>query len=193
MKHLSKHHVVIIPGIFKREGFVRRFRTALESNDTTVEVYRIAWVGKDSSHASYAILRQKIQDKVRDGYAVSLIGTSAGASVARLLFNDPSLRIASLVTICGPVTDPNTVIFRIGKRISPTWKSTLEQSSVIAKDIAPSRITTIIPRFDELVPLRAMHIEGANTVRIPGVEHLLSITAATSQYSATITDAINME
>lgn len=185
-----RHTIFIVPGIFKREGFIERFKNALANDSFEIEVFRVSWLGKDTYQESYETLKKKILEQLQKGNKVSLIGTSAGASFVRKLFNDSDLSISHLVTICGPIRDTNGLIFCIGKMISPTWKTSLSISTSIGKDRDVRYIHTIIPRFDELVPLHVMKVTGAHELHIPGVEHLFSITSATSVYAQNIAKMI---
>ena len=184
--------VIVVSGIFKRERFIKHLKSQISGNNCNFLVFEMSWLGKNTYKEDYQKLHNLITELSNSGNKIALIGTSAGASVARNLFSDKNLKILRLVTICGPIKDINSARFKLGKLLSPTWKTSLEISSKNSSYDNSQNVLTIVPKFDELVPLTTMAIEGSNKLLISGYEHLYSITTAMSKHARVILEFMNI-
>lgn len=133
-----------------------------------------------------------LDEDMKDGREISLLGISAGGSAVINLFYPRRNKIKKVVTICGRVRDPNV---RKMWNHKPEVLGVYEESVKLCEknldklsDEYKEKIMTVRPYFDEVVPLRTMTIEGARNERVNSAQHMVSIALSMSLYSKIIVD-----
>jgi pimeloyl-ACP methyl ester carboxylesterase len=111
------------------------------------------------------------------GYAVSLVGSSAGASAVLEAYAARRDKVSGVVIICGKVQHSETV-GEIVFQVNPAFKDALDMLPKALESLTPadrSRIMSIHPLYDETVPIEDTQIEGARMQTILSAGHAISI------------------
>lgn len=174
--------VLYIPGL--GDGYELPIKIALifwRLYGVHAELVPMKWLGEASYDAKYRRVVDAIKRAEKKGYRVSLVGASAGASMALNVFADhPS--VEQVVTICG-VNSPNTPVHEELGRRHPGFLVSLKKLRESLKNVDRSKITVVYPRFDSIVPRRHTLIEGASHVVIQTEGHSRTIALTVSIYS----------
>lgn len=182
--------VIIIPGLgdqIKLTSFVTR-----DWKKYSIEpiIYSMDWRDGQGYESKSNAFRKFIKELAKDGSKISIVGCSAGASMAlNLLFENPD-SIYKVVSVCGRLRQGNQTGFRSLKsraKTSPAFAESvtlLESRQEYLNQEQRKRILTIRPLFgDELVPANTAVIDGGKNITIPTMEHSLSIYLALSIFS----------
>lgn len=132
------------------------------------------WYGSDQDYHKKRTLVLRIFDRaVQDGYTVSLIGESAGASMA---LNVAALRpvFHRVITIAG-LNDTNTDISPSIRKRSPSFLHSVRAIGAAMKELDTSRVHTIRGLADFTVYARHTRIDGAHNHIVLGIGHLVTI------------------
>lgn len=173
----SKTKIIIIPGIFKREVFLEKFKEKLNNPNVDVEIYVMQWLESGMYSTNEKILIEKIIEYSKTYKNIFIIGTSAGGSVAINLYTKLPIQISKIVCICSPLDDRG-ITLKIGELISDKFKDSLSDEMKNIKklsSIQKKNILTFIPKYDELVPNQSMKIAGVKHIDVNSYEHLTSI------------------
>jgi len=127
----------------------------------------------------------QIDRRVGEGRTVSLVASSAGASLALHAFAKRKSTIHAVVLLAPALGKADSVAPGIFA-INPTFKISMEQlpatlNALTAYDCA--KILSVKPRSDRVVPLSDMDIKGAAYLQLPTRGHLWTIVAALTIYS----------
>lgn len=121
-----------------------------------------------------------ISEKNNEGYIVSLIGESAGASAAMQAFVQQEDSLCALILLCGKSQHPETVSKRLFKR-HPALEDAVKASDTAVKyltDQQKAKILNLHPLFDPVVPVKETKIPGVKDNRMPIIGHATSIVFA---------------
>jgi len=178
-----KHRIIFIPGFGgKKSTFDRIFRL-WQGGGVTTEIYRFGWKNASAFFQKQRRLLDRIDELVGMGFEVSLVGISAGASVALNAFRERQ-DVLSVVNICGPLrmgSTGNEAVFERAALISPVFRDAIVQfDATIGCIFAESRaqVLSMSPFFDNKVPVDTIYFHGAKNVKIMSVFHGLSIAVA---------------
>lgn len=174
-------HVIIIPGlgneIQKHVWATDRWRKF----GIIPHVFDAKWKSEEKG------FRKKLDDALKlvdsliaSGKKVSIIGNSAGSSLAINILGERKEKIHRVVVNCGRVRTGDWPWFTFDQATasSPSFKeSVLKSEKIIAKlsQEEKKKILTLRPLFDEIVPPFTVPIEGATNEIVPSVEHVLTI------------------
>lgn len=149
------------------------------------------WYDGEPYQAKYNQIIAAISAAKEQGYSVSLVGESAGASMAMNVFSrDDSLY--RFVSLCGV----NTLHASISPRIlakSPAFKESLSYlaaSQRVAVGRRPENIISIAALSDSVVSVSKNRIEGVKNKRVFSVGHLTSILLCLSVFSFVVVGEI---
>ena len=173
----SNVKIIIIPGIFKREGLLNQFKLYCDKQNIDAEFFRIKWLAEGIYKANEKELLQKINDYSSEYSKIYLIGTSAGGSVAVNAFLKSNGLVSKVVCICAPLKEEGFTL-ALGELISDKFKDSLSiavRSLRLLDKRQKEKILAFIPKYDELVPLQSMKFSGIRYKQIDSSEHLLSI------------------
>jgi hypothetical protein len=176
-------HVIYIPGLADRLNRRIGQATALllwRLNGIHTHYFVVGWADKDEVFdRKLERLLHKIDHLQAKGYAVSLVASSAGASLALLALRQrPDLQ--AVVTICAFLRDPQ-VAPEILYATNPALKVSIQRFRTIEPHINPAmraKVLSVEPLEDHLVPVGDMHITGTTIEQIPVHGHLRGIFAA---------------
>ena len=174
--------VIIIPGLSGETKSLEFFTRNWRKNGVEPIIYPIIWRDDESFDLKMKELRKFIVNLTKDKSKISIIGCSAGGSMALNIFLENPDVIDRAVNICGRIRKGNQVGFRSFEFRSRTSyafaeseKSFENKEKSLSKD-QREKIMTIRPLFgDELVPSNTVGVEGSKNIRVPTIEHTLSI------------------
>jgi pimeloyl-ACP methyl ester carboxylesterase len=170
------HFIIYIPGLGDHYSFLQIAALWFWAI-WGVRVYFVPmhWYEEGTfQHRVDQVLRQ-IERLERAGFVVSLIGSSAGASMAlNVAAQAPTLH--KVITIAG-VNSSELLIAPELRRRSPALDQSARAVSASVKKIDPTKIHTIHGVVDTVVTPEHNDIPGSTTHRIYTVGHLMTIAA----------------
>lgn len=182
-----RNKVLLINGL--NDGTTRpyesRYMERLESQKIDVVHTNLDWQNSENFVETLVSLSKQAKILARSAGLLSIVGVSAGGSMAVNLIAELNARNVIAVSIAGRLRRGQVLPFswRTPERSAHLGTARASQvfydSMSYCEDTAiPTltddqlkRITVIKPWLDEVVPLNTMEIEGANTIRIPAIEH----------------------
>ena len=175
------HTVIYIPGLgdanLRGQGFIMSLWRVFGVNTA---VHRMQWGEDTPFEPKFNALLQTIDALNKEGYTVSLIGASAGASAALNAFASRKDILHRVVCVCGKINNLQAINESYFIK-NPTFKGSvgkLEKSLSELNKTDRNRIQSIHPLFDNVVPIKDTKIKGAHEKTIPSIGHLLSISYA---------------
>jgi len=149
------------------------------------ELFQNNWSDKRSFQEKRDRLLARIDELAGQGYIVSLVGTSAGASMALTAFALRKKDISGVVCICGKINRPESVS-KAYYAANPAFKESMYQLGDRLKELNARdkrKIVSIHPLYDQTVPVKDTYIEGVKSSRIPTVFHVPSIALCLTIFS----------
>lgn len=182
---LMKHAIIYIPGLGDHYDPFRA--TALRLwllLGVKTQLLPMRWYNNESYEHKYQRASNAITDLTRRGYKVSLVGESAGASMAINLFaRHPQLN--SVVLIAG-VNQATASVSPHTLRKAPAFgvsKLAIENSLARLSSDRLQHIHTVSGLIDHVVNVRYSYVHGARHHRVIAFGHLLTITLCLTLYS----------
>lgn len=190
---MKEHHIIFVPGL---NGSKPLFDKAAESWGRFGFIphsHQMVW--KDNKHFKPKLknLLGEIDKLLGKDGVVSLVGTSAGGSMALNAFYERQRSIHKVVSICGRL--------RAGQNVCPTLKWAARESVSLQESVnlceknqakltplSLKKVMTLHPVFDEVVPISTTILRGAKNIQIPFIEHVLSISLAMTVFTKPIVD-----
>lgn len=190
---IKEHHIIFVPGLSgssplfnKAVGFWKRFGFIPHS-------HQMAW--KDNQHFKPKLknLIKEIDELSEKSSLVSIVGTSAGGSMALNAFYERQNSVYKIVNVGGRLRAGKNVHPTLGyaSRESISFRESVELCEEIQSKLNPfalKRVLTMHPVFDEVVPISTNTLKGTNNVQIPFVEHILSIGLAMTIFTKPIVE-----
>jgi hypothetical protein len=179
-----KHAVVYIPGLGDhRNGQIQDFFFSFWKTYGIKPVYHpMNWSDRQPLSIKLEGILADIDKLLNEGYTVSLMSASAGASVAINAYALRQESIHKVICVCGKLANPQTITNSYF-RSSPAFKdSMIELSKSLASlnTAARNKILSLRPIADPTVPTKDTIIEGFQTGVMPSVGHGFSILFALS-------------
>ena len=175
------HYVIYLPGVgdhtnapFQIKALERWHKLGLEPS-----LQAIGW----SNNVSYEAKLNRILKAVDDlasHHLVSLVGASAGASMAVNVYAVRRAKIHKVALICGKVNNPQTLGDNY-KNKYPALLGSVTASNKNAKKLSAAdkkKMLTVVPIFDGTVLRSDSIIPGVKNRTIPFILHGISIGAA---------------
>lgn len=176
-----KHYIVYIPGLGDSYDGLRRFLLFFwRIYGVKVEHVPVKWYDGKSYQEKYKRVAAAVQNAQALGYTVSVMGESAGGSMAMNIFARNEL-IHRLISLCGVNSYKTPISPRIFER-GPAFKESVSilnasQAGAIKRE---QQITSITALYDETVPIKSNIIPGARRVTIWSIGHLITIVLSLS-------------
>lgn len=169
-----KHYVVYVPGLGDVYDSGRKL--ALKTwrlYGVRAELVRMNWDDEKGYTPKYNRVVKAVTSAIKNGYTVSLVADSAGASLALNVFADyPD--IYRVVTICG-VNSPKLKISDIVKQKDPALDDSVKHLMRSLPKLDTKRIVSLQSRMDEIVADEYSFIKGARNQKLPIIGHSLAI------------------
>ncbi len=190
---MSKNHqVIVVPGLGGSSSLLRTFVRSWKRFGIIPEVFEMNWRDEHTDFdTQLGRLIQRIDQLHRTGTRVSLVGTSAGGSAVLNAYCAQTEKTHRVINVCGRMI--------AGQKVFPSLQTASRTSTIFHTSVLTcernvsklptkdrSRILTIQPIFDEIVPITTMTIPGSRLMKIWSLEHLLSIGVAMTVYKAQI-------
>jgi len=180
-----KHHIIYIPGLGDRNDGIRAFFLKYwQIFGVRTQLVPMQWNDGASYDEKYDDVVRAIKAAQAEGFRVSLVGESAGASMAMNVFaKDTSLhRIVSLSGVNSHRTPISPHLFAK----SPAFEQSVsnlhqsQQRSVVDRKHQISSITALV---DATVPVKVNKIKMVRSFRVPSIGHVPTILLCLSIYS----------
>lgn len=192
----SKNHVIIIPGLGNNIS-----RHIWATNDwkkwgVVPHVFDTRWRTEERGFQEKRERATALVDSLTNkNNMISLVGNSAGSSLALNIFGMRKKQITKVVINCGRVRDGDWPWFSFNQATasSPSFRESVLQAQEMEKTFTPAdriKIMTLRPLFDEVVPPFTVPIQGAQNNIIYSVEHSLSIALNLTLFRRQILDFI---
>lgn len=175
------NHIIIIPGLGNRvDEHVWATRSWGEFG-IIPHVFDTRWqVEEKGFPEKLGRLLELVDSLSRADSRISIIGNSAGSSLALNLFAKRKRSIDRIIINCGRVREGDWPWFTFNQATarSPSFKDSVLHSQKNEGTLTPDdrrKILTIRPLFDEVVPPTTITIPGAINRVIPTIEHSFTI------------------
>lgn len=171
-----KHCVIYIPGLNDRADVARRYALKLwRLHGVKALLVPMRWYGNEPYSKKKIRILEAIDKVEKQGYTVSLIGESAGASIAiNIAAEHPSLH--ALATIAG-VASPNATVSPSIYARSPVFKESMQNLQTSLYQLQPNNIITFSAKRDSVVNKKYSVINGATNITLPTAGHFFTIMA----------------
>lgn len=191
------NHIIIIPGLGNRvkehiwaTSTWIRFRIAPHVFDTRWQIEERGFEEK------MARLLELTDSLAHTNSRISVVGNSAGSSLALNLFAKRKKVIDKVVINCGRIREGDWPWFTFNQATawSPSFKDSVLTAQEYEKTLTlddKKKILTLRPLFDEVVPPSTVSMRGAFNRIIPSVEHSLSIMLTMTILRRWIIDFVN--
>ncbi len=187
----KEHHVIIVRGL----GDHRLMRS--QWNFITklwglfgvkVHVFTPGWADGKSFAPKLKRLTDQVDYLTGQGFLVSLVGISAGASAAINAYVSNRDKIHKVVFICGKIHSPDKVNARYFIE-NPAFKDSLDLSTANSQKLGAidqQKILYMHALSDMTVPPGLNKLAGVQTKAVIAFGHILGIAVAVTFYSRTI-------
>lgn len=183
-----KHYIVYIPGLGdKYDGLRRFFLSFWRLYGVTVELVPMTWYDGKAYDDKFERVKSVITNAQALGFTVTVIGESAGASMALNVFAT-NKEIHRFISLCGVNNAKTPISSRIFKK-GPAFEESVSYLSSSRANTMKDRIdqmTVITAKHDATVPIEKNVIPGARQVRVWSVGHLTTITLCLSLFSSVV-------
>lgn len=173
-----KHTIIYIPGLGdKYDDYRRKALKLWPLFGVNAVLVPMNWYSGGAYDERFERASKVIIDAVDRGHVVSLVGESAGGSMAINLFASHPV-VASVITIAG-VNRASTPVAQRTLRRGPAFAVSRQRVDESLRSINSERkrqIYTLSALLDSVVRARNSHIEGARNYRVWSVGHLFTIT-----------------
>ncbi len=188
------HKVIIVPGLGDETMGLEIITKTWKRQDLNMVTCSMNWRdSREGLAVKLDRLLNLIDEFVRNGNKVSLVGTSAGGSAVLNAFMQRKDSIYRVINICGRLrtgTHKGIHSFETRTASSPAFAESVKMCEKELKNLTSEdkgRIITIRPLFgDELVPANTVTINDVRNITIPTIEHVLSIGLALTLFSRPI-------
>ena len=190
-----RHYILYIPGLGDSYDGFRKFSIFFwRIFGVRTELIPMQWYDGKNYEDKLIRVERAIKRAQSKGYTVSLIGESAGGSMAMNVFaHDESLY--RLISLCGVNSYKTPISPRIFQR-GPAFKesvSILNDSQSIAIKTRVKRITVITALYDPTVPIKSNIVSGARRVTIWSIGHLTTIVLCLTIFSFVLVREVKRE
>lgn len=186
------HHIIYIPGLGDRyDGGRRLALKGWRALGVRAELVPMQWYDGASYEAKYQQVIAAIDRAQRAGHVVTLIGESAGGSMAiNVAASVPTLH--KLLTI-GGVASPTMPVAASTLRKSPAFKDSIQHLGDSLPRLNKDVTTVVRAKFDPVVTYKYSHIEGARDHPLPSIGHLTTIALSLTVFSRRIVRLVKHE
>lgn len=180
------HYVIYLPGVGDhRNGDVQKM--AIQRwRKFSLDPYfwMMGWSNSESYKNKFNKILKFIDELTEQHHKVSLVGVSAGASMAMNIYHARSSKVNAAIFICGKINNPQTLGTNYKSR-NPALLQSVSISAKYAKQLSikdKAKMLTINPIFDGVVDRDDAVITGVRNKIIFSVWHPLSIYLAITLY-----------
>jgi pimeloyl-ACP methyl ester carboxylesterase len=173
-------HIIYVPGLGddKVTG-QRRAISTWRFWGVRSELLQMNWADKETWVKKSARLIKSIDSAADEGYAVALVGASAGGAAVINAFAKRKDKICAVVLLSGKILYPEAIGANVRKN-NPAFITASQQCQASIRTLNEADLSRVLSRFalrDDVVPERDSRLSGAVNQRILSVGH--SVTIAT--------------
>lgn len=183
------HNIVYVPGFGDHNPDIQlRLLKRWRRYGVETQFQRVNWIDKEPFQSKLGRVLESI-DKLAGQGPVSLIGVSAGASLALAAYSARKNQISSVVFICGKLQNPEAVneSFFI---TNPAFRESVFSTTGNIKNLSDAdkaKMLSIHAFIDTVIPVSNSKISGVKNKTIPAIGHVISIFLALALYAKSIT------
>ncbi len=177
-----KHYVIYVPGLGDHFDAGRWIAGCCwRILGIKLQFVPMRWDSSEKYEQKVRRLSQAIVSAQKSGYTVSLIGESAGASIA---LNVAAVvpGIHRIITIAG-VNSSDLPIWPVTRKRSPSFVIAAGKINNSLKRVDTSRVHTVRALIDHIVTPRYNDIPGAHNHRLPTVGHMPTVILCLTLFS----------
>jgi pimeloyl-ACP methyl ester carboxylesterase len=193
------HKVLLLSGLGDNKD-VWGFNKILEHDNWKnsgfeTQAINMDWMNPDETFEQKLERLTAVIDELYEDFVVSIIGASAGGSMAFNLLIARLERVSKAISVCSRLRKGHH-FWRSFDRMtdkSPSFAKSVVTFEKQEPDIPQNvrdRMMTWSAKFDELVPLETSQLEGATNVDIPSIEHMFTMYISLTKFSQIIIDFI---
>lgn len=172
-----KHYIIYIPGLGDRNDGIRRFLLRFwRVFGVRTELVPMQWNDGSPYQEKYNRVVLAIKEAKAQGFEVSIIGESAGASMAMNVFASSS-SLHRMVSLCG-VNSPNAPIAPHIFAKSPAFEESVGNLQASRESVICDRkdqVSSVTALIDTTVPVGVNRISHVRNIRVPSIGHVVTI------------------
>jgi|SRR5579859_3002456 len=182
----KNNYLIYVPGLADHKMIGKEFLLKLWRNmGLGGEIYNMNWYEDRSFAPKLDGLVDRIDELNEQGYTVSLLGVSAGASAALNAYVKRKDSVHKVVFVCGKLANFQNINPKYFIN-NPPFKESIELAKRSLNQLTPGDKTKMIsmqPLIDGIVYIPDTMIEGVRNKRFLGIGHVPSIAIALVFYS----------
>jgi pimeloyl-ACP methyl ester carboxylesterase len=173
-----QHHIIYIPGLGDSKTRGQQFAVRLwRTYGVYGHCHAVIWNNTDSFENKLQGILKEIDQLKSKGHIVSLMGASAGASMALHAFAARKEAISSVVLVCGELADARKINPSYFTK-NPAFKVSMERLPATLNKLTMDdrkRVMSLHPLFDETVTIKDTYLEGARMFTSISFGHAFTI------------------
>lgn len=185
----KEHHVIVVPGLGDENKYLAWEVDRWKKYGLSPQLHSAPWAGDEQFEPKLDRLTALI-DLLTGRGNVSLVGISAGGSLALNAFAHRREVIHKVATVCAPLRRAeHTFFWRHIMGRYPAFVESLdlvEQNQLMLTPEDRIRILTTHALLDEQVPNSTTTLPGARNILIPIIGHQLALTLAMTVFKGQI-------
>lgn len=182
------HHILYIPG-FGDHNSTTQLKILKKWNKFGVKTHFITinWADNEPFEAKLGRVLEQIDELNKPGNKISLVGVSAGGSMAINAYMTRKDKISGVVFICAKLRNPEGVNASYFRK-NPAFRKSVFMAGANVDKLTESdkaKMMTIHSFFDGLIPLRDSQIPSVKNQTLPVLFHVPTIFFATTLFKRT--------
>jgi predicted peptidase len=152
----------------------------------------IGWANDEPYESKFERITKNIDKLIKQGHKVSLVGVSAGATMAINVYSAKKSKIAKVVFICGKINRPEKVREAYFNK-NPAFKKSLEAAAINLQKLDKTdraKMLSLHPIVDGVVAVRDTHLHGAKNKTVFSAGHAFTILLVLSLYKRMVINFI---
>lgn len=191
----KEHHVIVIPGLGDDRKYLAWEIRDWQKFGLNTHLHIAHWGDRNEQFDPKLERLVRDIDQLSAGGIISLVGISAGGSLALNAFAQRKEEVHRVAIVCAPlrIAESHTLFWRHITSRNPALVKSLslaEHTQTILTVLDKKKILTSHALYDEQVPNSTTTIEGARNILIPVVGHQLALTLAMTMFRGRIIDFI---
>jgi triacylglycerol lipase len=166
--------VLLLPGVFETWQFLRPIADGLHDLGHPIHLLPELGINRKAIVASALLGEQYLRR--HDLHGAILVAHSKGGLIGKqmMMGEEGPTRIAQLIAVCTPFGGSSLARFALAPALRAFSPRNLTVLTLAANLEANSRITSIYPRLDPLIP-GGSHLAGATNIEVDLVGHFLPL------------------
>ncbi len=193
----TTRHIIYIPGLGNSGFGCMLLRLRLGHQKFAFHILRMYWGDGGTFESKLNKTLQKVDELTQNGDKVSIVGSSAGGTMAANAFLKLPDKIERVITISSPLTTGGQTRPRLERTDHgiPVVKAALAELDAASERLTPTQRSNVMimrPFYDQVVPTASMFLKGAHIKTFFGFMHFLNLVIAQLFYARDIADFLNV-